>query len=290
MRAVLYLGASSWKFPSWRGLVYSDRASRPTLTEYAARFGCVEIDQWYWSLFDPDQPPVLPKPEVAAEYAASVPTHFRFGVKLPDALTLTHYRPRPGVPAAPPPNPYFLSADLLRLFLDRIAPMRPLLGPLMLQFGYLNRQMMASERAFRESLSRFLEKVPSDYTWAVECRNPAWLTPAFLDFLRERNTGFVALRGYYMPPFFDLLRQHLHRLPPNVILRLQAGGRADMERRSGGRWSRLIEPREAELDLVADTLRRLGDHGRTVWVFVNNHYEGSAPLTLARIQERLETT
>jgi len=63
-----------------------------------------------------------------------------------------------------------------------------------------------------------------------------------------------------------------------------------MERRSGGRWSRLIEPREAELDLVADTLRRLGDHGRTVWVFVNNHYEGSAPLTLARIQERLETT
>ncbi len=284
---VLYLGSSSWKFPSWRGLVYS-KTTPPSrfLSEYTSRFSCVEVDQWFWSLFSPDQPPVLPKPETASEYAASVPPHFRFGIKLPDALTLTHYRPK-AAETALRPNPHFLSTELLAAFMERIAPLNPFLGPMMLQFGYLNRQMTDSQTAFHNHLARFFDTAPRHFPWAVECRNPTWHNAAYLEFLKERKVGLVVLRGYYMPPFFDWLRQNLDRLPDSVILRLQAGDRSDMERRTGGRWSRRIEPKDAELEATAEIIGRLRDKGRSVWVFVNNHYEGSAPLTLARLQERL---
>ena len=45
----LHIGTCSWKFDAWKGLVYSGPASG-YLAEYALMFGCVEIDQWYWSL------------------------------------------------------------------------------------------------------------------------------------------------------------------------------------------------------------------------------------------------
>ena len=87
----LHIGTCSWKFDAWRGLVYSgDPAGY--LSEYAQHFDCVEIDQWYGSLFGADKV-ALPQPKAVAGYAQSVPDGFRFGVKLPDALTLTHLRP-----------------------------------------------------------------------------------------------------------------------------------------------------------------------------------------------------
>jgi len=117
-------------------LVYSDAPHPNYLAEYAQHYDTVEVDQWFWSLFAPDRV-VLPQPNVVTEYAAAVPKEFRFAVKLPNALTLTHFhqaaRTDPLVP-----NPHFLSLDVLHGFLDRLAPMRDKLGPLMLQFGYLS--------------------------------------------------------------------------------------------------------------------------------------------------------
>lgn len=51
----LHIGTCSWKYPSWRGLVYSDAAQPDYLREYARQFEAVEIDQWFWSLFGPDR-------------------------------------------------------------------------------------------------------------------------------------------------------------------------------------------------------------------------------------------
>src|SRR5450759_182079 len=148
--SALHLGTCSWKYPSWRGLVYSNSASPNYLQEYAQRYDAVEIDQWFWSLFGSDKV-ILPQAKVVAEYAASVPEGFRFGVKLPNALTLTHYyqktKPEPLVP-----NPHFLSLDLLRATLEKLEPMRDKLGPLMFQFGYLNREMVQSQSQFLDKL------------------------------------------------------------------------------------------------------------------------------------------
>jgi uncharacterized protein YecE (DUF72 family) len=44
-----HIGTCSWKYPSWRGLVYSD-SGQNYLQEYAQHYSCVEVDQWFWSL------------------------------------------------------------------------------------------------------------------------------------------------------------------------------------------------------------------------------------------------
>jgi len=113
----LHIGSCSWKFPSWQGVVYSD-APVNYLAEYAQHFDCMEVDQWFWSLYGVDKV-VLPLPKVVADYAAVVPEGFRFGVKLPNAITLTHFHQTDKtVPLVP--NPHCLSVELLPSFLDRL--------------------------------------------------------------------------------------------------------------------------------------------------------------------------
>ena len=48
--AELRIGTCSWKYPSWRGLVYSAAQGINYLQEYAARFNTVEVGQWFWSV------------------------------------------------------------------------------------------------------------------------------------------------------------------------------------------------------------------------------------------------
>jgi len=45
-------------------------------------------------------------------------------------------------------------------------------------------------------------------------------------------------------------------------------------------------PRDAELDRMVEMIHDMRDHGLTVYLNVNNHYEGSAPLTIERLRER----
>ena len=67
-----------------------------------------------------------------------MPADFRFTVKAPNSLTLTHFyrKARHGPLAA---NPWFLSPDLFQRFLDLLEPLHDLLGPLIFQFEYLVR-------------------------------------------------------------------------------------------------------------------------------------------------------
>jgi len=285
MTDALRIGTCSWKYESWRGLVYPDALHVNHLAAYAKNYDCVEIDQWFWSLYGPDKV-ALPQARVVEEYAGSVPEHFRFGVKMPNALTLTHFRQKSN--AGPLlANPHFLSIDVLTRFLERLGPMRERLGPLMFQFGYLNKRMVPSQAPFLEALAAFVQQLPVGHTWCVETRNPNYLNAEYFAFLQEHGLGHVFLQGYYMPPIFGLYEQHADRLTSDVVIRLHGPDREGMEERTGGDWSKRIAPKEAELGFLVRMLEDLGARGRTVWLFVNNHYEGCAPLTIERIRERM---
>ena len=60
-----------------------------------------------------------------------------------------------------------------------------------------------------------------------------------------------------------------------------------MEKRTGEDWSKIVEPRDADLTALAGLLKDLKMCQRNVWAFVNNHFEGCAPLTITRIMDRL---
>jgi uncharacterized protein YecE (DUF72 family) len=72
-----------------------------------------------------------------------------------------------------------------------------------------------------------------------------------------------------------------------VSIRLHGEDREEIEAETGGVWNRLVNPRERELATMAQSIKLLADKGRVVYVQVNNHYEGSAPLTIARLQALL---
>jgi len=190
----LRIGTCSWKYDSWRGLVYSDATRINYLAEYAQRYDCVEVDQWFWSLYGPDKV-VLPKPATVAEYAASVPASFRFGIKMPNALTMTHFRPKKkGDPLVR--NPHFLSPDVLGAFMERLAPLQGKLGPLMFQFGYLNKKMVPSQSEFLDKLAAFADQLPGGHAWCIETGNPKYLNAAYFDCLRACGIAHVFLKGY----------------------------------------------------------------------------------------------
>ena len=58
--AQLRLGACSWKYPSWAGLVYSAPTGVNYPEQYARHYDTVEVDQWFWSRFETGEPKRAP--------------------------------------------------------------------------------------------------------------------------------------------------------------------------------------------------------------------------------------
>jgi len=277
----LHLGTCSWKYPSWKGLVYSSGKPQNPLLEYARHYSTVEIDQWFWSLFGDSV--VLPKAEVVKEYFDSVPDTFRFGIKVPNAITLTHHYRKSGQDTLVP-NEHFLSVELMQRFLDTIEPLFPKLGPLMFQFEYLNKQKMVSQNGFLERLAEFIDMLPAGPVYAVETRNPNYLNNRYFDFLRSHRLAHVFLQGYYMPSIFDIYRKFKGQLGDMVVIRLHGPDRKAIEELTKKNWNQIVAPKDADIDQLSTTLTELESE---VYLYVNNHFEGSAPRTIARIMEHL---
>lgn len=282
--ARLRIGTCSWRFPSWDGLVYSAPRGINYLREYAQEYDTVEIDRWFWSLFGEDSLS-LPQPADVERYREAVPDHFVFTVKAPNSLTLTHfYRKRKTDPMKE--NPYFLSPALLRTFLSLLDPLGHTLGPIMFQFGYLNKQMLNSQEAFQLAFQSFAQEMLDGYQYAVEVRNAKYLNEPFFKFLIRNQLSPVLLEGYWMPPisqvyraWSDLIAEH-----DTVVIRLLGPDRKGIEKQTGKQWDRIVAPRDRELTAIVELTEDLLARGVDVYLNVNNHYEGSAPLTIERIR------
>jgi uncharacterized protein YecE (DUF72 family) len=285
--ADLRTGTCSWKYPSWAGIVYSAPKGIDYLAEYARRYDTVEVDQWFWSLF-PGARPKLPNPADVRAYRAAVPDGFRFTVKIPNSLTLTHYYAR-GKDAPLVENPSFLSHELLTEFLSRLEPIHDTLGPLMFQFEYLNRKKMASQAAFLDAIGEFVAGLPSGFRFGVEIRNPNYLDDSYFAFLHRTGLAPVFLQGYYMPPVTDVFETARETLAGGgaAVIRLHGPDRKAIERETGKRWNAIVAPRDEELKGIARMTNEILESGIDVYVNANNHYEGSAPLTVERFRQML---
>ncbi|MFC1683399.1 DUF72 domain-containing protein [Candidatus Zixiibacteriota bacterium] len=285
---MIKLGTCSWKFPSWQGLVYSAPKVINYLEEYARRFNTVEIDQWFWSLFGVDRV-TLPRPEVVKAYRQAVPDDFRFTIKVPNAITLTHfYRKRKSDPLVP--NPHFLSPSLFESFLSLLQPLEDVLGSLLFQFEYLNRQKVPNQKEFLERLKRFSGVIPVSDSYAVEIRNAQYLNGDYFDLLSRTNLNPVLLQGYWMPPITEVFQRWGKEIAAHkaVVIRLHGPDRKKIEEQTGKRWDRIVEPRDEELKAIVKMIADLAARETEVYVNVNNHYEGSAPLTIDKLQALLD--
>jgi uncharacterized protein YecE (DUF72 family) len=189
------IGTCSWKYDSWQGLLYPKKKPFNYLEEYSKHYNCVEVDQWFWSLFAGDKV-VLPKSEVVQEYADSVPSDFTFSIKAPNSLTLTHHYKKKKTDLLAP-NPHFLSTELMFRFLEKLEPLSKKIGPIILQFEYLNKQKLPGGLPqFEEIFGRFVESLPTGFHYCLESRNPNYLNKRYFDFLNSQSLHHVFLQGY----------------------------------------------------------------------------------------------
>ena len=256
------IGTCAWSFEEWSGPLYpADVPSNRWLEFYARHFPAVEIDSTFYS---------APAEATARRWVEMTPANFRFTCKLPRALTherrLRECRPE------------------LLAFLKALEPLAPKLQVVLIQLppSYRPRE---EKTAFRD----FIAQLPGDYRFAVEFRDPGWHRPTFIQLLKKHRVCWVwndlsPLNERNLAPFeFQPLTTDF------IYLRLLGHSvtKYDAEGKRIHRYTKLLWKREAALDSWALRIQRHLDELRSVWTFVNNHYEGFAPETCQRIAARL---
>jgi uncharacterized protein YecE (DUF72 family) len=270
--ASVRIGTCSWNYDSWVGLVYSKARRRAAdyLSEYSNSYDSVEVDSWFYKLPDPA--------EVEAYYRA-VPGSFSFTCKAPQLLTQAcRY-------GSLEKNELFLSPAFFAEFHDALEPFKDKIECVILEFEYLNKQKMAGPDAFRDALGPFLAEIPRDIPVGVECRNANYLDREYFEFLAARGVSHVFSEKLYMPSIVSLMDSFHDLFTQKIIIRLLGGDRKEIEKLSQERWNAIVDKKD--LAPIVERVRLFAKEHHPVVLNVNNHYEGSAPLTIREIRALL---
>jgi uncharacterized protein YecE (DUF72 family) len=291
-------GTSSWSFPGWSGIVYDDThteqlLARRGLPAYASHplFATVGLDRTFYN-------PV--SVEVMADYAASVPSHFRFLVKAHEALTLARYpsHPRYGAQRGQMNPLYFDVAwardQVIAPFVDGL---RDKAGVLLFQMSPAPADLLAgpgpsqksAPRRFAERLYRFLRDLPKGPRYAVEIRTPELLTPDLAGCLRATGVApcFASMPG--LPPFEVQASMLADTQSPAFVARWLLAHHRDYDgaRAAYEPFNRLVEPDRVIRGALVELIKRAIASGQPVYVIVNNKAEGSSPLSVFALARAL---
>ena len=272
----LFIGTCSWNYPSWVGLVYSkkQRKAADYLQEYSQTYNTVEIDSWFYK---------IPSSDEVQTYLDQVPDDFKFTCKVTQNITLTHQRnfkqPRTLIP-----NDEFLSVDLFNRYTDSIQEMLPHLNAIMLEFEYLNKSKMRSQTEFLDKLHEFFNAVDSTLPMAIEMRNGSYLNQTYFRFLNEHGIIPVLSEKMYLPHVYETFDRYRELINGNVVLRLLGDDRKSIEVQTNKEWDKIVAPKPGR-DQIARITLDIRNEGHDITVNVNNHYEGSAPLTIRELMK-----
>lgn len=256
------LGACAWSFDEWRGNFYpADLPEERWLEYYARYFPAVEIDSTFYS---------APAEGTVLRWAECTPASFRFACKLPRAITHA-CRLR----------------DCSAEFTAFLRAMEPLAAKLQVILIQLPPSFAPKEG--RPLLRSFLEQLPRDFRFAIEFRHSGWHRPQAIRLLERHRVCWVwadtsPLNERNLAPFelWPHTTDFLYvRLMGDYATKYNPGGERVHQ------YGKLLWKREAALESWALKIERHLEESRSVWAFVNNHYEGFAPETCQRLAGRL---
>lgn len=276
-------GTSSWTFPGWAGLVYPGRPSERELKdrglELYARyplFRTVGIDRSYYRPLDA---------ATLQRYAAQLPAGFSCVSKVWSGVTAAVD------PRTREPNPGFLDAALFES--EVLRPMAEDFGdhagPFVFELSPLRRSELPRPGVFEKKLDAFLSALPRDFDYAVELRNRELFTHSYLDVLGSHGVGHVFSFWERMPTIGEQLRAPDVLTAPVAVARLliPPGQRYADRKRDLAPFDRIVDPQEemrADIVRLSEACALLG---KVLFVIVNNKAEGSSPLTIRALAERL---
>lgn len=304
--AGIYLGSSSWNFPGWRGVVWSQMSSvkglaEKGLTAYSAYpvFRTAGIDRSYYK-------PLTE--ETYRHFAEQVPDNFRFLVKAPQSVTDSLVRDVRGRGAGV--NTHYLDVnETLETFIDPVVKgLGRKLGVLVFELAALPRERILNLRnahaaideivSFFARLPRETEGMPLSY--GVEMRTAQLLTRRYIRLLRPTHARPVVGIHPSLPPVMRQINALRYlddpennsgnwRLKGDTVVRwsvAQGGTYAELKC-EWAPFDRIQSPDIVTREAVAGLMQRAHASGVRGFTVANNKAEGCAPLTMRAVAESI---
>jgi uncharacterized protein YecE (DUF72 family) len=288
----IFIGGSSWKYEGWLGQIYSElrytsrgRFSKrlfedTCISEYAETFPAVCGDFAFYQ---------FPSEEFWKRLFNKVPEKFQFGFKVPEQITCRVFplHDRYGATAGHD-NPAFLDAGLLMdSFLRPLEPYRGKTGVLIFEFGAFSRRAMSGVDELVERLDAFLEALPRAFRYAVEIRNPEFLTPAYFACLARHNVAAVYNAWTKMPELPAQIAVPESRTADFLVCRalLKRGRAYEDAVKKFSPYASVQEVHEPARQGLRELIHIAREERRVTFIFVNNRLEGNSPGTIVSITD-----
>jgi uncharacterized protein YecE (DUF72 family) len=284
----VYFGTSSWKYEGWLGSVYNPERYRTRrkfsrkkfeaecLREYAETFPVVGGDFSFYQ---------FPTPEFWAGLFDGLPSTFRFGLKVPEHVTIhrwpshARYEHRAGSL-----NEHFLDTGLLeRTFAKVLEPHRPHVAVFMFEFGAFARTDFPSVAHFLERLEKFLAALQgTDWRYAIEIRNQEYLVSDYFAVLARHNVAHVFNAWTRMPTLAEQIQiPEAFTADFSVVRALLPKGRTYEQAVAACEpYQEIREPDPSTRVALRQITQRALRVRQPAFVFVNNRLEGNAPATI----------
>ena len=285
----IYFGGSSWKYPGWKGMIYTREYpsqkvfERECLAEYSSVFPTVCAD---FALYD------FPTPDRMKAMHDQTTGEFTVSLKVTDRITVKRYPdlPRHGAHAGKE-NPDFLNVELFEdAFLAPLAELQKKVGVIIFEFSTFYPQSGVTGKVFIELMDRFLSKLPGKYSFAVEVRNREFLTKDYFALLQAHGVSHVLNSWTRMPPIIEQLQMAgVLTAPFSVARALLRPGRTYQE--AVEKFSPYEGIREENPELrtgLAELVRHCIAEGKTLYAYINNRAEGNSPRTIEAILDILD--
>lgn len=287
MHGTVRIGISGWTYKPWRGVFYPEKLAQKKELHYAAGiFPTIEINGTFYS---------LQRPASFAHWAEETPEDFVFSIK--GSRYITHLRRLRDCEA---PLANFFASGLLRLGKK--------LGPILWQFP-------PSFRFDRKLIERFFAMLPHDTDaaallaaehepWmkgrvflepsqklplrhAMEIRHKSFVTPEFVELLRDYEVAMVCADTVEWPRLMDVTSDFIYcRLHGSEVLYASGYDEEALEQWATriAAWSQGQEPADAT-KASPDIAPARGQ--RDVYVYFDNDVKVRAPFDALNLIERV---
>ena len=284
--ASLHMGAMTWSYPGWTGVVYANRHSERELagrglTAYARLplLRAAELDRTYYETLSAAS---------YARYAQQVPDDFRFLVKAHEDCTVARYpeHARYGKKRGQD-NPRYLDPGYAaEHVVEPLAGLGHRLGALLFQFSA---QRDCQPEPFAEQLHRFLRALPRGVQYAVELRNRELLTAAYGAALTDVGAVHCHNAWTYMPSVLDQARQLPRETRRPLVLRwlLRRRDRFSEASERYAPFSRIVSEDPQTRGEVASLVGKALQHDVPALVLLDNKAEGCAPESVTLLARAL---
>jgi uncharacterized protein YecE (DUF72 family) len=292
----LRLGTSSWSCPGWDGLVWNGEYSESNLSRFGLTayhkhplFRTVSVDRSFYRPMNVMQ---------FADYASQVVDDFRFVVKAPSLVTDALIRDESGRGMRKNAN-FLNAADAVKMFVEpALEGLGHKLGALVFQISPLPTTWFAQMPELINRLHLLLKAIPDirrvapDGVVAVEVRDAQWLTPRFVEVLRDTGATYCMGLHAKMPSITDQLPILRDLWPGPLVCRWNlnpvngAYGYESAEEIYSP-YNRIVDPDEDTRTKLAKVIAGTASRGHNVYVTVSNKAEGSAPLSVIELAKAI---